>query len=61
MLSLTIAVLAFHALCLAGLAVMAKRDAVLVDENGNRLARNGAWRVHRVPASQTMEEAHIKF
>jgi hypothetical protein len=61
MLSLTIAVLSFHALCLAGLAVMAKRDAVLVDENGHRLARNGAWREKRVPMPHALEEAHIKF
>ena len=61
MLSLAIAVLLFHALCLAGLALVAKRDAVLVDENGNQVARNGAWREKRVPVPQSLEEAHIKF
>jgi hypothetical protein len=58
MLTVAIAVVSFNAVCLAGVFLFARRDALLVDEQERPLARNGAWRERRVPVPQTAEEAH---
>jgi hypothetical protein len=57
MLTVAIAVVSFNAVCLAGVFLFARRDAVLVDEQERPMARNGAWREKRVPVPQPAEEA----